>query len=186
MIRKDCSVLPTELSLPSLEVESQLSSFQRHLNRDPGSPWTVAGGAPDSSGLTTKQAAGSCGHHHFRSFQKCVLFSKMLGFLYRDKCLAAWEVFLRILQGARGGPTSGPFQLSAPGTHLEFLETLWENERPKNPDNKTSCGSAAYRTVVLQLKENNTHCLCPWGFYFQRRKENILKYQLSQQAIHSN
>ena len=112
MIRKDCSVLPTELSSPSLEVKSHLSSFQSHLNRDPGSPWTVASGAPDSSGLTTKQAAGSCGRHHFRSFQKCVLFSKMLGFLYRDKCLAAWEVFMRIFQEffkVGGRPNLGTF-----------------------------------------------------------------------------
>ena len=84
-------------------------SLQSRLNCDPGSPWTVANGVPDSSGLTTKQAAGSCGRHHFTSFQKCVLFSKMSGFLYRDECLAAWEVFMRILQGAGGRPSLRAF-----------------------------------------------------------------------------
>lgn len=130
MIRKDCSVLPSELSSPSLEVESHLSSFQRQLSRDSGSPWTVASGAPGSSGLTTKQAAGSCGCHHFRSFQKRVLFPKMLGFLYRDKCLAAWEVFVRSLQGAGGRPNLRAFStlsswdpLRVPGSPLGKRKT---------------------------------------------------------------
>lgn len=75
------------LCLPfELVLTYQLSEASEPWSR---SPQAVASGPPHRVGLTTQQGAGSCGHHHFRSFQKCVLFSRMLGFLYVDKCLDA-------------------------------------------------------------------------------------------------
>ena len=184
MIRKDCSGLPSELSLPSLEVQSHLSAFRAVGTVIQGAHglWqmefqTVLGSQPSRQ----LAALGAIISHRSRNvccFPRCQDSFTGTSAWLPGKC--SWE----FCKGLVGGPASGPFQLSAPGTLLEFLEVLWENERPRKPDNKTSRGPAAYRTVVLQHKGNNMHCLCPWGFYFQRRKQNILKYQLSQQAIY--